>query len=74
MVVKMARISPNWTNRWTIGGPRQPCGRPGCDFVFVGDHGTAYCSPECAEMMRREREAERKRRRRAEGAAALRSV
>jgi hypothetical protein len=60
--------------RWTVGGPRVACGRPGCEYVFVGDHGTVYCSDECVRIVRREREAERKRRLRRDGAAALLSV
>lgn len=57
--------------RWTVGGPRRACGRDGCEAVFVGDHGTVYCSDECVQIVRREREAERKRRLRE---AALRPV
>jgi hypothetical protein len=47
--------------------------REGCPYVFVGSEGTRYCSAECQEIERREREAARKLRRRLDAGAALRT-
>jgi hypothetical protein len=58
----------------TVGGPRRACAREGCPYVFVGATNHRYCSSECEEQVRREREAERKRRRRREAAAATRAA
>jgi hypothetical protein len=55
------------------GGPRRACAREGCPYVFVGSEGSRYCSLECGELVRRDREAERKRRRRREAGAAVRA-
>ena len=71
MTVDLSRIPPS--RRWKVGGPRRACARPGCEYLFVGSASTIYCSPDCAEIERRAREAERKRRRRREGAAAIRA-
>jgi hypothetical protein len=60
------------SGRWSVGGPRRACARPGCPDVFIGSQGTRYCSAECQELERREREAERKRRPRREAAASIR--
>jgi hypothetical protein len=71
MDADLQRIPPRLRAR--PGGPRRPCARPGCPYVFVGAMTTRYCSAECEEIMRREREAARKRRRRREAAAAIRA-
>ncbi len=71
MGVDLDRIPPSLRAR--PGGPRRACAREGCPYVFVGSEGTRFCSGECAEVVRREREAERKRRRRREAGAAFRA-